>query len=666
MPPNNSHTQMPPNNLHTHSHTLALLLVLALTALAGQVLAVAEEDLRRHYIDSPHTTRTTGFFKDSGCALLTRDKNYKTYIKIAQDTDITIRLKNYTLDTVPDKLVQGMQFRRLTIIENSHTRARRIKRDVIEKIFRALGSVDAEHLHIFGLSDAERKEEEAAAMLPTDAKAKPKTKTRSLRPRIKKLRGRMGYTRLENNDIELAILEATTRNPIPNTTTTRTPIPNTTTTRNPIPNTTTTRNPIPNTTTSPNPSPNPSIEPVLLKTSTKHLHLHRMSKSAILWALSRMDVSGCELSLHLEDMDAITSLHFLESFRPKALFGLFVSGAENLADINCPLLAQQKVLNAFEVEGVSGSACVSAATLQAIASKHWASLALPASLWCSVALEACASFAVARLAIEVEFTQAGDPFWDVTYPSCAPSPSKLFLALTNDNEPASSKTFADLLRWVETTFSGAQEVEIVEYSDSKPLVKNRKQKYFSANPALLPNACVSYRFWLSRPLYRHSSQSPLWLGPGVYKAWTVGHLNEEMLSHSQRMVLPLDCNAAHPAAPLPPTNPSPDPECFGCGKTASEFNIPNSSPNTAFVGIVCQAGHMACLSCFQRLAAAARAAKESFCCLECNAEIADTGFGFVIERTKKAHSPAGFRVEITVAPTTLHGLPNSDHWVEFD
>ncbi|OAG28829.1 hypothetical protein NEDG_00968 [Nematocida displodere] len=97
--------------------------------------------------DTQHIQQTLDFFEISDCMLHSRERSGKKYIATDQSMSYCqIDIGRYSLETIPDQMVQGMSFINL-ILENKDPRVDQpLHKKIVEKIFRALGSIKADIL----------------------------------------------------------------------------------------------------------------------------------------------------------------------------------------------------------------------------------------------------------------------------------------------------------------------------------------------------------------------------------------------------------------------------------------------------------------------------------------------------------------------------------------
>ncbi|OAG30416.1 hypothetical protein NEDG_02206 [Nematocida displodere] len=126
----------------------------------------ADEVSVPEYIASPYTEQTMEFFEKSRPDLPKRNgfgsadrQNMLVTVEIdgqrcllkKQREIIYINPKNYTLETVPEHLVQGIEFNILTIAPGDEHKIARTNPDVLEKILNALGTICADTLLFYHL-----------------------------------------------------------------------------------------------------------------------------------------------------------------------------------------------------------------------------------------------------------------------------------------------------------------------------------------------------------------------------------------------------------------------------------------------------------------------------------------------------------------------------------
>ncbi|OAG31718.1 hypothetical protein NEDG_00193 [Nematocida displodere] len=171
-----------------------------LVALAAAFLYTAVMGSGENMESFPLTTETMAFFATSGYPLRTYILHGKTTIDKDQWGDTTIHLNKYTVETVPDEIVQGIKFRHLNIRHPSEFRPwlHQPVRRVLEKLLRVLGSVQIDSLAVIGLdmslseptqtSPTQDTNSLANAPKPTSSPTNPKTQdTANKPPRLLKL-----------------------------------------------------------------------------------------------------------------------------------------------------------------------------------------------------------------------------------------------------------------------------------------------------------------------------------------------------------------------------------------------------------------------------------------------------------------------------------------------
>ncbi|OAG32515.1 hypothetical protein NEDG_02238 [Nematocida displodere] len=123
----------------------------------GMLLRCAEDiGLHTDHIVSPYTEDTINFFSQSNTqetpnALETVQILGKAHILTKQSNPAHIVLENYTLKSIPENLVQGIEFSILKILSTARITHKRFKSAVLNKILGALGTICTETLTIYGL-----------------------------------------------------------------------------------------------------------------------------------------------------------------------------------------------------------------------------------------------------------------------------------------------------------------------------------------------------------------------------------------------------------------------------------------------------------------------------------------------------------------------------------
>ncbi|OAG31164.1 hypothetical protein NEDG_01577 [Nematocida displodere] len=120
-----------------------LKLILATLALVARGIAAAGAAESCTSSQSTDTAQTLAFFKASEHDLLTQTSEGAIHIAPLQtDGKPEIYLSKYTVETVPDTMVQGLVFNSLTI-KSDLPSTDAVDHKVVEKMFRALGAVHA-------------------------------------------------------------------------------------------------------------------------------------------------------------------------------------------------------------------------------------------------------------------------------------------------------------------------------------------------------------------------------------------------------------------------------------------------------------------------------------------------------------------------------------------
>ncbi|OAG31722.1 hypothetical protein NEDG_00197 [Nematocida displodere] len=506
------------------------------------------------YLDSPYTHQTLAFFMGaSGCILETYTANRQTYIcKDQRGSKVEVNLKAYTPETVPEHMVEGMLFESLTIgnmhMHGTEKQHQPLNREVLEKVFRALGTVYLETLAIIGV------------------------------------------------DIEA---------------------------------------PFQDTNTLPRPAnalgvPSTTQIPRIFKVCAEEIELKGMSAEFAGWILGSLDVSESNLDLCIYDAPAIANLLFLDNFNPNSLLTLYLHNLENLTNIDCALLEEKRVLRELTIQGANNYLSASLETLQAISTKAWERLQVPADLWYNIVVLGDSAIVVNSLLLTINFIQAVDSFWGMACARKAEVGSLDVRLLAVLDETPSKKGLKDIFMWVCRCFVGTEEIRVVRSNIPAP-TRTAVSSYLYMEP-LLPKL----KFLYCSPtnglyLYLYSGKSTLWIVPEAYQEWAWGNLNNQMVRASQEFICPI-LESTHPGLFLASPNTSPNPTCLVCGQSVNDFNEMGPQTRPKYLGIVCKAGHMACHPCLNKLSLEKHSAKELLHCPECNDEIVDTGINGVIRK----------------------------------
>ncbi|OAG32280.1 hypothetical protein NEDG_02031 [Nematocida displodere] len=116
------------------------------------IVGCADEAPGPMYIASPYTAQTIEFFERSGSEgrgmqLRSIATSTKKYILKNQPRKIQINLERYTLETVPEKLVDGIKFKTLIIRSDGHCVPA-----VLERVLVAFGTINTDRLEVFNLN----------------------------------------------------------------------------------------------------------------------------------------------------------------------------------------------------------------------------------------------------------------------------------------------------------------------------------------------------------------------------------------------------------------------------------------------------------------------------------------------------------------------------------
>ncbi|OAG28993.1 hypothetical protein NEDG_01132 [Nematocida displodere] len=369
----------------------------------------------------------------------------------------------------------------------------------------------------------------------------------------------------------------------------------------------------------------------ILKAVTTHLYFRAVSDYSMDWVLPCLDLSECIFHLYIHEVPAIKSLLFLDHLNPKGVFALWVYNAKELKNLDCTLLKRQQVLNGLEVCKTPEDLFGSTETLRGIAGKSWRSLALDAKLWKGVAHQITNSFAVKELAITVSFTLDSDRFWGKVYRMQA-SVKTLKLRLINPNDsPKSKKTLKDLMEWIARCFVDVTALWFIDAHNQCP-PEFLTYHHISIDP-LLPNLKhLHYKLVGGKVLQLYRAGSTLWISPEAYSSWAQGGLNRSIAKICKKAIFSIygtQCMSFRATAWF-----SPNPGCFVCQKTVSEFTqmIPMDRPR--YIGIVYKKGHAACWTCLANLLREKqKAGGEPLCCLLCGDKIVHSGFNGVIRNS---------------------------------
>ncbi|OAG30446.1 hypothetical protein NEDG_01988 [Nematocida displodere] len=381
-------------------------------------------------------------------------------------------------------------------------------------------------------------------------------------------------------------------------------------------------------------SPNPVTEdektpPKLLKLYAKHIELQRVSVASICWLLPRLDVSECEVALFVQQVPELTNLRCLDGFNPKALLKLYVGGAYNLADIDCVLLRENKVLNELGLWETPEWLYASPETLQAIATKHWDRMGVPIELWIALGNVLQKTLDVANLIIYCKFLAARDGIWDTVCEEKT-SVKSLELRLTNPNSARpSNRELTELLVWIDSWVIDTERLTISVFCDATPPTFT-DHIYIDIEP-LLPSLKRLYCVLNDgRTICLYNRKSILWIEPAAYKDWADGKLNTTMAKICSQKILSVSDDIITPFTP--PTDPNPNPTCFECNMSVEEIVKVSPKTQPIYLGIVCKAGHMACKPCLDNLHKTKYASKEAQpqACPLCGDELCDTGLSSVI------------------------------------
>ncbi|OAG29881.1 hypothetical protein NEDG_01428, partial [Nematocida displodere] len=365
-------------------------------------------------------------------------------------------------------------------------------------------------------------------------------------------------------------------------------------------------------------------EPYLMVyTVTKQLELGNMSDISTRWFLARLDVSDCELNLHINIDFSTPNLWFLDDFKPKMLLGLYAWYLPNLSILDCAPLKRSQVLNDLVIGGnVEGFFCPSSETLQAIGSKQWIRMLMPLEVWGCIAPAVGKSFAADTLTITAKHFPSLVAMWETEheYQEKA-SVKRLDLNLFEiDTTQTLEHCIKSILAWEERCFKNIEELKLSIHTRTK-----NTQILIKSQQVYIEEAIKVRR--QDRNLNRkHTSNLPrdknnLWIMPNGYHHWATGKIVVKIKNAAE--------NGARTRTVLHVGIPSEHYTCLKCYITLDKVTEPLPSFDSCYVGLVSMDGHMICFSCYQ--AASGNGHEDvpggRFYCPHCKTMVSVAGFG---------------------------------------
>ncbi|OAG30444.1 hypothetical protein NEDG_01986 [Nematocida displodere] len=374
----------------------------------------------------------------------------------------------------------------------------------------------------------------------------------------------------------------------------------------------------------------------ILKAWTKNLILDSVSNASAAWFLLRLSVESCKLVLCIRNAPELTHLQFLDTFNPQTILRIYVLGAESLADINCTLLRDKRLLNGFKVWGIKNQPhAFSPAQLPAL-SEHWVWLNMPVKHWSPTATRLSQNnFAVKTLVITIDFSLFSGLFLDSNRIKqlCRLKTTTPSLNVREYSQKLNLKSLKNLLEWISTCYEHPNHVLNNTFANIVHTAF-RTGQYVWIEPGHPKHTHISNTpITEGYTLHLYSSKSILWLIPEAYKYWASGHLNSEMLDLCKESICSTGGSKPAPFLPMPGTGPNP--ACFVCQVSVDDLCKLNIKNRFSYVGIVCADGHIGCHACLEKLAKEKKEASEPLCCLQCMTEIVDTKINAVIKRNRR-------------------------------
>ncbi|OAG30973.1 hypothetical protein NEDG_02202 [Nematocida displodere] len=365
---------------------------------------------------------------------------------------------------------------------------------------------------------------------------------------------------------------------------------------------------------------------------TEHLKVANMFDGSARCLLSCFNLEHSQLALTIRHLFNMADLHLLDCVFSKGLVHLSIHNAEKLATIDCFFLLKKHVRDGFELWNTSNKLCPSPEIVQALASKHWTQLAVPVEMWKGILAVSEAPFGVDELAIDCGNARTPDPLWDIEYQAKLPLKTLTITFFVDGRlTPAPNKSLEEILSMIDSCFVGVEEVRLD--FDRKCLSEHINYPYICIEPLLprLKRLVCSYIDYHKQCLY--SSRNILWIAPNAYSDWASGKLTDEMKNVCREYVFPLNGNVLSLTPFLPTTHTTNNPKCFECYQSVDDFNgTPADEDAPMYLGIVCNSGHMACITCLKKLAKKKRVVKEPLCCPICDAVVAALSSNSIIER----------------------------------
>ncbi|OAG29180.1 hypothetical protein NEDG_01253 [Nematocida displodere] len=525
------------------TRTLTIILIL-LESLSASPFCSPWVDPAVIYLGSPYTKQTLAFFRVSGYELPTEKRAGE--VRLAKNTKISqleIRLDRYTLETMPEHMVQGLVFDSVTLQykETSTTMQKPLSKELVAKFFRALDGLHMSALYLDNLS-------------------------------IPGLERGTLWGKKTGKLLDLDTRKYATKASLP------------------------------------------SIH-------TKKITIQHMSDASITEVLScfNADMSLNVLGIYIRNAPELTTLRCLDSFNPKGgISVLSVDNTANLASIDCALLSSNKVRDVFQLQRTNRKLYLSPEMLQAITSKHWKTLVLPLEIWECVAKRTNESFVVDDLTIDCDCVKNFDALWNIKY-RAKQSVKRLTLTIPpkNTSKPTSNKSLKEILTMIDSCFVDVEEVEL-DFVIRE--IRGFETRSICVEPRLPKLKCLLSTQAFGCLYVFNPTRSILWIAPNAYSDWASGKLNDEMKTVSASQILFIYGPTRTPF--LPATYATKNPSCFKCNKTVDDFNGLDEKSKPKYLGIFCNSGHMACITCIRLLPLEKWGTDDTHSCPICNTGVA--------------------------------------------
>ncbi|OAG30954.1 hypothetical protein NEDG_02183 [Nematocida displodere] len=581
---------------HKPTRTLAMALILLgslVSSIHGSTSTDAREGPAIIYIDSLYTDQTLEFFRASGCELAASTRPNQSSLAKAQ-ISAKICLDRYTLDTVPENLVPGLEFDFLTILceqdsehlenlenlenTNPNTNQAPIKtptsKELVVKVFRALSNFRANVLVFDGL--------------------------------------RIDSTTTGNSGSKKAgnALDIFRR----------------------------------------------AKEPSPIPLHIKHLKIENMSNISTVFLLSCFDMQNCKFSIWFDNIPGICKPHTSTNLGTTSYLNVDTVGHSK----DTALLTKECItLKCLHIYGTDQTLDPLSETLKPTASKHWGKLVVPVEAWEPIVNRIEESFSKENLPTSSVHLEDFDVVRSVTYQERVTMKQLTVTFRVRDTQlKTRTSNLNDTVLLFRKHFGDIESVRLNLYVYTLELVHDFPTAYTEVGHPKLSDI-IWARYFGAICLY--SSRNILWIAPNAYSDWASGKLNDEMKKVSASQILFIYGPTRTPF--LPNMHTTNNPKCFECYQSVDDFNgTPADEDAPMYLGIVCNSGHMACITCLKKLAKKKREMEEPLCCPICDAVINNFEGCGVIERDEKGL--VGFKIKPHILPREMEHIDSNPNWFE--